>query len=362
MRHIVPCRGYDVFPVVTGYDKIIGQRTSSLFSTTARQDGKVVSIGEKGMVVEYADGSTQSIELGRRYGEASGQTIPHQVVGTVVVGEKFKAGDLLAYNPAFFKTSPLDPKTPVWKSGAIATVVLGESPFTLEDSSAISREFAERLSTQSTKVKQVVINFSQEVHKLAKPGTTLDAEDILCVIEDAVTAGAKLFDEENLERLKLLSSNAPKAKFAGVLERIEVFYHGDKEDMSSSVRQLVEYSDKQLAKRLADQGKKRQTGSVDEGYRVDGTPLMLDTLCINFYITADMEIVRGDKLVFANQLKSVIGKVLTTDITTVGGMKIDAFFGQKSVDNRIVNSPELMGSAAMLAEAAAKKMAALYFD
>ena len=360
-RHVVPCAGYTQAAVRTGYEQVIGHRTGDLFCTTARQDGKVISISDEGIIVEYADGTRKGIELGRRYGAAGGLTIPHSVVTGLQVGEKFKAGDVLAFNDGFFEKDLLNPSNVVMKAGVLTNVVLMEAPVTLEDSSAISKETAELLRTKMTKIKTVVVDFKQHIHRMVKPGADLTEGDILCIIEDAITSDNKLFDEESLETLKVMGSQAPTSCFTGKLERMEIFYHGDKEDMSASLRQLADYSDRQLGKRLTSSGKKRFSGSVDEGFRADGNPLLLDTACIKFYITADVPAGVGDKGVFANQMKTVFGEVLPMDVKTETGMKIGAIFGQKSIDDRIVNSPELIGTTTVLLELIGKKAADIYF-
>lgn len=360
-RHVVPCVGYTQAAVRTGYEQVIGHRTGDLFCTTAKQAGKVISVSEEGIIVEFEDGTRKGIELGTRYGKVSDIHVPHNVITKLQVGEKFSAGDVLAFNEGFFEEDLFNPNQVVMKSGVLVNVVLMEAPVTLEDSSAISKETAALLTSKLTKVKQVVVDFSQQLHRVQKQGATLSEEDILCIIEDSITSDNKLFDEESLETLKLLGSHTPKAKTHGVLDRIEVYYHGDKEDMSSTLRQLADFSDRQLGKRLTSAGKKRFTGSVDDGYRVNGDPLMLDTACIKFYITGDVPAGVGDKGVFANQMKTVFGEVLPMDVATESGEKIGAIFGQKSIDDRIVNSPELIGTTTVLLELIGKKAAEMYF-
>lgn len=56
--------------------------------------------------------------------------------------------------------------------------------------------------------------------------------------------------------------------------------------MSTSLREIVNESDRKLAKRLRAKSSKVFTGAVDESYRVDGEPLMLDNLVICIYMTA----------------------------------------------------------------------------
>lgn len=292
--HGVACKGYVQLPVRTAYDEILSQRTGDLFATTARKPGVVKSIAPEGIIVEYEDGTTKGIELGRRYGEAAGLTIPHEVVTDLKVGATFKVGDTLAYNNGFFSKSIDDPTQVVWKGAALVRVALLESNKTLEDASSISTKTSKLLTSWATKSVDVLVPFNYEVHRVLKVGTQVETEDILCIIEDAVTASAGLFDEESLDTLRTVSAQTPHAKAKGTLERIEVYYHGDREDMSDTLKSLSGISDREIARRYRSKGKPGYTGSVDESFRVDGDPLPLDHAVLRFRITGEMPAGVGD--------------------------------------------------------------------
>lgn len=347
-------------PVRTGYEQVIAHRTGSLFASTAKKDGRVVSVSEDGIVVEYSDGETKGFPLGRKYGSAAGLTIPHTLISEMKEGQKFKAGEVISYNPGFFERDILNPTNVVWKQGALVKVALMERADTLEDSSAISPRVGELLRTKVTKIRMVKMNFDQKITLKVKTGQAVKSEDILCVIEDAVTANQNLFDETSLDTLRVLSAQTPTAKAKGVLEHIEMRYHGDKEDMSESLRQLANTCDKELVRQQKAAGKKPYTGKVDDSFRVEGDPLMLDTLVITFYITSEIPAGEGDKGVFGNQLKTVFGKVFTGEVKSESGVEIDAIFGQKSVDDRIVNSPPAMGTTNTLLKVLAKRVVKAY--
>lgn len=361
-RHTVPCVGYRPAIVRTGGEQTLGHRTSDLFCTTAKQDGKVVSVSSEGIVVQYADGSQKGIELGRRFGKASGMTIPHKVVSDMVVGQSFKSGDVIAYNPGYFEKDVFYPNQVLWKTSAFVNVVLMETPITLEDSSAISKDLAALLRSEVTKPKEVVVNFTHSLHKLLKAGTQVVEDDILCIIQEVIGADNELFDEKSIETLISLGAHAPKADAIGTIERIEVFYHGDKEDMTPSLRKLADESDREAMRRQGAAGKKRFSGSVSDGsFRVNGEPLALDTACIRFYITSEVPAGVGDKGVFVNQMKTVFGEVMSYTLETEEGKKIDAIFGQKSIDDRIVSSPARIGTTTALLIHIGKKAADIYF-
>lgn len=358
--HGVACKGYVPSAVRTGYEQVLAHRTGDLFAYAARKPGKVLEVNDTGMVVEYEDGERRGIELGRRYGNAAGLVIPHSVKSDFKPGAKFKKGAILSYNDDFFERDLLNPDNVIWKAGVMVNAALFECTDTLEDSSVISTKIAGLLSTRMTKTRTIVVNFTQTVNRLVKVGREVEGEDILCVIEDAVTANTGLFDEESLDTLRALSSQTPAAKAHGTIERIEAYYHGDKEDMSESLQAIANASDRQLAQRNKSQGKRALSGSVDESFRVDGTPLALDTMAIRIYITGEVAMGVGDKGVFANQMKTVIGRVMEDNATTEDGKSIDAIFGYKSISDRIVLSPEIIGTTTTLLDVIGKKAVQLY--
>ena len=66
------------------------------------------------------------------------------------------------------------------------------------------------------------------------------------------------------------------------------------------------------------------------------------------------------KGVFANQMKTVFGDVMEGQMTTEAGEEIDAIFGAKSIEGRIVNSPIHIGTTATLVKAIQKGFIDIY--
>lgn len=332
----------------TGYETVLAHRTSDLYAFTAKKPGTVRSINDHGIIVDYADGSVQGYELGRRFGNAQGLTVAHEVVTQLKPGDQIALGDCIVYNTGFFEPDFFDPKRVVWKNSLNVRTALWESTQTYEDSSVISNRVSKLLSTKITKVKMVVLNFDQAVSHMVKVGQAVTAESVLCIIQDAVTANSKLFNEQSIDTLKALSAQTPRAHVEGVVEQIEVFYHGDREDMGETIKELCDWGDNQLRKRASAVARKSNTGEVDGGFRIDGNPLGLDKIAVRFYITYDAGAGVGDKAVFSNQLKSVVGEVLEEPMHSEDGQEIDALFGYRSLEARIVESPMIIGTTATL--------------
>jgi hypothetical protein len=353
--------GYDVYPVRTGYEQILAHRVDDLFAYTAKADGVVSAVSPKAVTVTYKDGTSKSVELGRRYGTAAGAIMPHQIETTLVVGDKVRKGDLVAHNSNYFKVDPFDHKQAIWKSGVLVKTAFMECADTFEDSSVISEATAQRLATPVTKVREIVVRFDQSLHQMVQENDEVDAESILCTIEDPSTAHNPLFDDESLNTLRLLSAFTPRAKYPGTVERIEVFYNGELEDMSESLREVTTQSDRVRRATAKQLNQTYTSGAVDATLHVDKRPLEIDSLVIRVYITHLQPMGVGDKSVFGNQLKSIVGRIMSGRNETLSGTPIGAFFAYSSVSDRIVLSPEIMGTTSTLLGVLSKKVAAEYF-
>lgn len=348
-------------PVRTGYEKIIGLRTSDLYHTAAALEGEVTKVGKRAIEVTYKDGSVKAVELGRRFGSVENIRIPHDLVTQLKVGDRVKKGDTIAYNAYFFEPDPLDPKHALWKQGVLLNVAFLETKETLEDSCAISQEASRLLETEITKVRDVVVTKDQAVHNVLPVGSKVEVDSILCTLEEPITADKAVFDESSLQTLKLLASNNPKAKISGTVEKIEVFYNvPDIEDLSPSLQDIAHTGDLERRRLAKELHRPYSSGQVTDDLHIDGHALEAGTVAIRFYITVGVMHGVGDKLVLGNQLKSVVGQVFDGPNETVEGDPVDMRFSYAGVDNRIVLSPMLMGTTNTLLEIISKRAAALY--
>lgn len=359
--HGISAKGYRPTPLRTGYEQVLAHRTDAQFASAASQNGKIVDVSDKHLKVEYVDGTIAALELGRYFGNSAGTTLPSTILTTFKIGDEVKRGDILVYNQGFFEPSEFNKRQVVWKAGVIAKTAIMEASFTLEDSSAITSRLAKLLGTEITKVKTIVVKFDQTVRNLLRPGDAVDLDTILCTIEDSVTANNDLFDDESLASLRRLSANSPVAKTVGVVEKIEVFYNGDIEDMSETLQELASSGDKDRKRTSRRLNKPTITGSVDQSLRIEGTGLDMDCVAIKVYITSNVGTGIGDKAVFANQMKTVIGTTLEGVHETESGKTFDAIFGDQSIQNRIVLSPMIIGTTNTLLRVIGEKASDIYF-
>jgi hypothetical protein len=199
--HTVPCSGYEVVPFRTGYEQVVPYRVSDLYCVIAPQDGVVLDVTDRVIKVEYKDKSVASYEIGKRFGEAAGMTIPHIVVTGWAKGKKFRADDVLTYHTGFFEKDPMNPGKVSMKFSALATVAFIDGPDVLEDASSMSYRFAKKMQTTIGKHKNIIVRFDQEVRQLIKEGTLVKAGDPLCVIEEQTTSGKTWFKLKYEEKI-----------------------------------------------------------------------------------------------------------------------------------------------------------------
>lgn len=336
--HLIPTEGYHLPLYSTGYESIVGQRTSPRFCFSAPKAGKVTNIDEFSITVTYDDGEVQSLEIGRQFGKAAGLTLPNDIVTPLKVGQKFDVGHTITYNTGFFEMDWLNPGFAAMKSHRICRVAIMESPVTFEDASCLSGKFSSKMTTRVTEIKNITLKFTDEIRELVKPGQEVEYDTVLCYIIEETAAAAGGFDDQTLKTLQMIDASAPKAGAKGTVDRIEVFYHGLPEDMSKSIRRASKEFEETLIKKAGSLGKKPHTGSVGTSLRIEGDSLELDTVCIRVYITCNVPNGIGDKGVFSNQLKTVVSDIVEDPMYTEDGREVDGVFGGYSVMKRIVGS------------------------
>lgn len=340
--------GYEISPVCTGYEKVIAHRVSSMFAHTAKGKGVVTEVKDDCVVVEYEDPEhgIDRIQIGRRFGNVAGLTLPHSIITDVVEGQEIPEGMVVCWNAMFFVRDPLDPTQVIYTPGVLANTMFIENCDSLEDSSCISEKISKALTTYITYPRVIMVNFDQGIHNLVSEGDSVLSRSILCNIEEPITANNGMFDEDSYETLRILGGRqSPLAEHNGTVDSIEVIYKGDVENMSPTLAEAVTAIDRKrarLAKRLQ-RGPKSGKAVTDARFR--GHKVEQNQVAIIVYITVPVTAEVGDKGVFVNQLKTTFGRKLSGINRTLNGEDIDATFGYQSVSNRIVNSPEVMGPA-----------------
>lgn len=335
-------------PMRTGYERAVPLRTgitSDLWSKVAQDDGEVVSIKGGVMTVKYANGKVDAVELGIRHGTWAGKTVPHEVITDHKVGDKIIKGKVISYNKNWYKPDSLYPDQVILSMATLARTVIWESDATFEDSSSISESLAKRLETRFSFPRVVSIPFDHEVRDLVEIGDVVGADDLACVLYPPMSVDASdRHNEVARDILERLRDKSPRMKKKGTVTAIKVRYSGEMEDMSESVRELVEHHDGILARKRKQMQLPIVDGSIEPNVRMNGTEIGTNTVNIEIMVDYDLAASGGDKVVWGHQLKSVPCEVFTGRLETLSGVKIDGIFGALSIEDRMVRSCYIMGT------------------
>lgn len=339
---IIPCKGYMASPYSTGYDRVLGSRVGKEYAFVAQDNGVVKKLTDDRLIIEYANGDVDGVKIGIWHGEVAGEYVSHTMVTDLTGLPKFKKGDILAWNQDFFERDFLSKTNVVMKLGALAFVSLCEGNDTLEDGCAIDTTLAKLTTTSISKRKTFLLDFTEEIELLKDIGDEIEYSDVLCRISNYIEGSDNT--DASIEALEKFSGSNPKAGHSGKITGIELIYMGDKDNMSPKLKALADRFDKLMLKDKRDFGGARaSTCQVSNPVFFGGERLVENTLAISFYIDADADAGIGDKLVFGNQLKSIIGRVMTGTNETESGITLNARFGIRSVFARIVGSGFIVG-------------------
>jgi hypothetical protein len=358
----IACVGAQKMPLCTGDEITVAHRVGKLFASVAEDNGKVIHIDEKHIVIQYNNGEQLIRKLGREFGVMAGMSTAHELVTDLKIGDAVKLGDVVVWNKMFFNRDRFNPKQTTFKYATLARVALVEKDVTFEDASLISDSLAKRLEADLPQVKVLRIRFDQDIRNLVKLGDTLNVDSIICTIENPFGSGASsIYNEESRKTLSEIETLTPKAGYEGRVEQIKVLYNGEIEDMSESLQRLVKASDKALSKTYELEGNNKVSGKVMPGYRVNNQAIATDEAIVFIHITNRVGMSGGDKLAFANQMKSIVSYHVTTGVfETEDGTPLDAGFSYLSFLKRIVESGMLMGTTNTLAVEATRKIVSAY--
>ncbi len=351
-------------PLRTGYENIIAHRVDERFAYVSKGKGVIKDKGTRYIIVSYLDEKLddETVEIGLKIATSKGHYYRHDLVCDLPVGYKFEKGEVLVYNTAFFVRDILNLKQVILCDRTFARTMLLESNDTFEDSSAISAEFAKHLSSTSVHERLVVVNASDQLTDMIKVGDKVDVDSTLMYIEDETFQGDTHFDNISTDILRKLSRVSPKAQVKGKVIKIDVFYFCDEDELSSSIKSIVDTAIKErfAGTKTKIANKRMYSGKISDPIRVGKQDIGPGQVAIQIYIEHELEMDAGDKGVFCNQLKTVLGRTYSARHESESGLPIHAMFGYSSIYDRIVASPELMGTTYALLKLATKQALEAY--
>lgn len=290
-------------------------------------------------------------KFGTKFTSVQGSYLKQTIIPNVKIGDKISKGDVIAYNTGFFERDMFDPTQITWKHGIMANVVLMESDSTIEDSNAITEAFSKRMQMEPAHLRTLELNSKTSIRDLIPIGTEVQTTDLLCSLEDSDIASLTSDDDYAvIDLLNELNRKAPRARYHGIVEEIDVFYSCPIEDMHPTVAALVTQINKRklkLAKLAKDTHKASdyvEPSLVQPGTKYHGIEFTKDTILIMIYISEKINHDIGSKSVLGLQMKTILSNIIEQPIYSESGYPIDMIFGARGVNNRLVTSPLTLGT------------------
>ena len=348
--HVAPIDNAEIPYIRTLEELAIAYRVGKPFTLMAEEDGEVTKLTKNLIEVTYLSGKKDSMEIGVwSTRPESNKAFKHLNVTDLKLGDKFSKNDPIAWNSSFFEKDWLFEGKLVYKMATFGNVGLSEEPGTYEDSSILSSAMHERVSTRVYDTRGFIFNGADRIESIPKVNDKLKPDTLLFTIVNPTVTDVNL-SKEVLQSLQEVKNNYAYAEKAGALDYVEAYYNCTIDELSLSFQELIK--DKNLV---------RTAKQVSNQYSVNGKPLAKGEIHIVFFISSSQLAGGGEKIVFANQLKSIVGDIVTYPMyTQKNKIPTDAFFGKISVENRVVNSAYIMGTNNIVLYMLGKEVAKLW--
>lgn len=325
-KQIIPTLVNDKPLVGSGMEKIIAYNVSESFSYVASGSGKVTKVDTTNQLafLEFDDGRTEVIDLRPTMNaHSSGYYLKSQLQLLLKEGQKFKDGEVIAVDPAYFTTDK-GHNAVEYKLGTLANVAMASGDNTLEDSSYISTVFGEKLATKMTKRKDIVLGPNATIQHMVKVGDKIQNGEPLIVYEnsfedDSLNEILKKLGDEFEETIDSLSRNTFRSMVTGEIVDIEIYYTEDLDTLSPSIRKYLNPYLNRMKKvkniifNNSSDGLNRIAFNIpvvekQEGNKVKG--VNVEGIIIFFYIEYNDVAGTGDKVAYYGPTKSVIADTL----------------------------------------------------
>lgn len=325
-KHGVPTYVSHKQLIGSGFDHAMPYMLSDGFCFKAKKDGIVESINNKESIaiLKYDDGTYDAIDLRESMAKnaSSGFYINQTYTMKYEVNEAFKAGDVIAYNPSFFKGRGNDCS---YTQGTLAKMCITSGDFVFEDSTCISENLSEKCASDITMAKAVAIGPNAIIHNIAKVGDHVNVNDELLdfttSFNDPTTTAflQDLIDTVGSEEANDIGNEKILSKYPGRISDIDIYYNVPFETLSPTLQKLITDYNKEIEKRksiVKSKGihtsalKLKAVGQQKET-KINGTEF--EGVLIIFYVTHKDTLSIGDKLVYNTALKGIVTKVVPNE-------------------------------------------------
>lgn len=355
-RHVLEIEDSDKPLFGSGVESTIPYLLSDVFVFKSKQNGKIEKIDTEHNIVilRYEDGTTDVINLNSHMNKNSNSGFYLNSTLTLLAkeGSSFKANEILAKDDMYMVGDTKD--SIMYSVGTLSDVAIASSDGTYEDSSFISRDLSERMTSRITMKADMILGVNANVDFIVKENDVIKTGDPLIVFENSFEDSsinellAKLgadFEQE----VDRLSKNTYRSHYTGKVVDIKIFYNRDITEFSPSIQALLNtyISEKSRIRDLLLEysGKDSMNvthipsvGKLDTN-KIKGD--VLDGIRIEFYIEVKDSVGTGDKIAYFGSCKTIVSDTLEAEEMPVSetnmAKPLDAVFSPLSLVSRMTS-------------------------
>lgn len=257
----------DSSPVLIGnkVESIIPYHMSDEFVVNAKDSGTVVERTDDYVVIKYKNGKNYAIDIENRvrHNASGGFYIENDLTCNLQVGDKFKKGDILAYNAQQFSPNR-DGRGVSMNLGVLTKIAVVSNWDEYEDSTPITTSLANRLATTMIGEKTIILQPQTQVDYIVKVGDKVNTGDPLMRFSKADDEETNKFlrtmRDELAESIIEETQNTPLSKYTGEIADIRIFSTVALEEMDPSLQKVVKAYQRRI---------KRKTDVLDK-YQNEG--------------------------------------------------------------------------------------------
>ena len=245
----------DSDPVLIGnrVEAVVPYLLSDEFVVDAKEDGEVVEVTKDWVIIRYKSGKNYAIEVAPRVKKnaSAGFYVDNTLKCDLKVGDKFKKGDILAYNDKQF-TKHTDDNGASMNLGVLTKIAIASSWDIYEDSTPIT---AIGLNTVQQDVSNfIVLKPNTIVDQIAKVGQKIKSGDLLIKFSEAMedyiqNAIKSLSDSDSSSSIIEDAKTTIKAKHTGEVVDIKIYTTVPIEDLDPSLGKIVSDYQKKIRSR-----------------------------------------------------------------------------------------------------------------
>ena len=347
--------------ITNGADEALPFLVSDTFAFKAKSNGKVVTITDDFMILEYKDGSRDFVSLDNNVmkNSSSGFYVTIKLSTKLKEGSTFKEGDIVAYDESSFCDSVGTTDNISYSLGPMTKFAIMNASEGYEDSAIVTAGLSEDLASDVVILEHgrgFVIPKDADIFNFIKKGQFVKEGDELFTLQNAYD------DEEANALLRALKSDNDvlsagrvtiKAGHTGIVEDIVIKRTVDIDELSPTLKKIVSDYEKNinLQKKVL-----KNNNVEDVNHSIPDTGILpatgklksaQDSIYIEIYIKYHDKFGTGDKLIYGAAVKGVDAEVIPYGKEPRSSYrpdeKVDSILAIGSLNARMVASVQTRG-------------------